>query len=353
MKNNLTRLLSLLLAVLLMTTVAAAYTHPDPIAPGDTYSLDKSELYDRDGNAIPGDVTLNNTNFSIYRKSISKGANLVREIKINNRTQQVQIIFASGSVSAAPKSPNVVIDNLSVRAIRNVRDSDRNILVADRAVFEHDGNLRFSVGLETEEQSPYKDGVDIDLESGDQQYVRWSGGDSYGTVRVNYGSLAYAEGRVYEDDKNLYYFSDEVDSNLEDANPSAYISAVNMGNGSYPNGLTVQLLANKSDYIYEYAGGKLSATTLKWSEDDYAWVGKVTKGKHYVVSDTRLRGASGATGGDSSSSNDADNSYDNPYDNPDTGAGSNLAVTISAIVAIVAISVVSIIMSTIVTVKKK
>lgn len=357
MKRLISAVAALMLAVAMATTGAFAYDYPDPVTPGDTIGISKSEFFQpRTGYSIPGDVTLNTTNFSVYKKTISKGANLVKEIKINNRTQEVDIVFA-GSAIAEPSSPNVVISQLSVRAKRTIYDSYRDPLVTSNSVYEFDGNLRFKVGLFSDDEAMVRDGFELNLIDGDRKYIRWVKGDGYGQVRVSYGNSAYAEGRVFENDKVLYSCNETVDPDLEDANPGAFITSIDMGGGSFPEIMSVQLLANKGDYIYEYVNGNLKAATgLKWSEDDYAWIGKITTGKHYVFSDVRLRSVSGSTTGStttdtsSSSSNDYSGEY---YGNPETGGGSNVAVAISAIVAVLSIAVVSIIMSTILAIKRK
>lgn len=367
MKSKLKTAVAILLAAAMGTTAAFAadYQFPDTVKPGSTVGFSKSEFYDRgSGNSIPGEVDFSSDNFAISQKRITTGAALVKDIRINNRSEEVEIIFKGDAATAAPTRPNVVISELSVRAKRTIRDSGRETIVSSGDTFKFDGSISFRVGLEVEYEDMYRDGVEISLNSGESRYIKWEkgAGDGYGNAIISYGNMAYAEGRVLEGDKVYYSYDDTVDWELEDNNPDAYIQAVNMGTSNFPQAMQLQLLANKGDYIYEYNNGKLaSATGLKWSEEDYAWVGKLTKGKHYVISDTRLRSVSGGTtGGSSNDYDDEDDgksssvpSYDNDYYNPSTGGGSNVAVAVSAIVAILAVAALSIIMSTILAVKKK
>lgn len=367
MKRSLKAMTSLLLAAALLLVPAAAATEYTTVAsPGETIGFSKSEFFSRkNGWVIDGAVELNNSNFEVSRKTIKTGANLVDDIRINSRSEEVQIILKSNvGIQQAPTRPNVVITALAVKGIRNVKDIGGGYLLRSGDVYEFDGTINLRVGMEARDEILYKDDTTISLYSGDSQFIRWAdGGDSYGNVRIEYGNLGYGEQRVYVKDKVLYYYDDTVPESIWDANSSAYIQALNMGGGKYEYGMKLQILADEDDYIYEYANGKLKAASgLKWSDEDYAWNTKVYEGKFYIVSDSKLRGATGTTGGSSSSNNNYDdedeissggNSFDNSYYNPSTGGGSNVAVAVSAIVAIVAISVLSIIMSTIITVKKK
>lgn len=346
--------------IAMATTLAGAYEYSEVVKPGETISIYKSELFDSKGNAIPSEVEFTTSNFSIGRKTITRGANLIEEIKIHNRSEELQIIFSEDKASAAPNRPNVVISELSVKSRRTIRDGSDTIMRSD--TYYKSDPISFRVGLDTEDWDVDSDGTTVTLNDGDKKYIEWTSSSS-GRISVDYAGVAYTEGRVYDGDKVLYYCSTEVDEKLEDANPSAFISAINMGTSEFPTSVTVQLIANKSDYIYEYNNGKLTAATgLKWNNDDYAWVGKIPRGKHYVFSDTKLRSVSGGTVGGATSDDDYDDYDDDSstttpndpsYYNPETGGGSNVAVAISAIAAILAIAALSIIMSTILGIKKK
>lgn len=365
MKRSLKAMASLVLAAMLLVTPASAASEYTTVAaPGETVGFSKSEFFNtKNGYVIDSAVDLDNKNFEVYKKTIKTGANLIDDIRINSRNEEVQIILKTNvGIQQAPTKPNVVISALSVRAIRNVKDIGGGYLLRTGDTFAYDGTINLRVGMETRDEVLYRDDSTISLMSGDTNFVRWvDGGDGYGNVRIEYGSLGYGEQRVYPREKVLYRFDDTVPESLQDANSSAYIQACDMGQGTFEYGMKFQLLANEDDYIYEYANGKLKAASgLKWSDEDYAWTTKLYEGKFYIISDRQLRGASGTTGGDSSSAPSYDDEedavdpgYDNDYYNPSTGGGSNVAVAVSAIAAILAISALSIIMSTILAVKKK
>ncbi|MEG0540931.1 MAG: hypothetical protein RR528_01260, partial [Angelakisella sp.] len=224
-------------------------------------------------------------------------------------------------------------------------------------LYSYDGDLSFRVGMEADELDMVRDGEYIALESGDTRYVRWVKGDSYGTVEVDYGSIAMATGRVYENDRVLYGFNDEVHEDLLDRNPNAYIQGLEIKGGTFPEPMTLNIYADRDDYIYENDEGQLKiASGLKWDNNDDAWVGKITKGKSYVISDSKLRSApygSGSYDDDDEYVEDSSSSSrpSNDYYNPDTGGGSGTVVAVSAIVAILAITIVSVVMSTVLSVK--
>lgn len=359
MNKNFKIAAGLILAAAMATTIGFAFDYGE-VAPGGSAGFDKGSFFIKgSGYVIEPGVEFNDNNFAIQKKTIKTGANLVENIRFNNRAQEIQVSFKASGVSQAPNRPNVVISELSVRAIRNISDGSGGYELRSGTIYTVGEEITFRVGLATTEMAPDRDGVSISLESGEQEYVKWNGGSGSGKVSVSYGSMLYAEGRVYDGDKALYSYNSTVDDTLQNRNPNAYIVSVNMGSGTFPQPIKVQLMASQSDYIYEYNDGRLSASKLKWSRDDDAWIGTLDKGKHFISSDIKLSGINGATGntGSASSSSDYDDNdstdagFDNNYFNPSTGGG-NIAVSISAIVAIVAIAAVSIIMSTILSAKK-
>lgn len=359
MKKIAKTLTAIVMAAAMMVVCGGAYDCGE-VAPGEVYSIDKGEFYNRaSGYVLDSSVSLNDSNFTISSKTIKKGSSYVDKIKINSRTQSVQVVFKDDVTMDVPNSPNVVISKLALKALRSVRDGSGGYIMRSGDIFIVDDEIEFHLGVTAEDVDMYRGGVDIYLDNGDSRYIRWrdGNGDGYGTVTVEYGNMLVGTSRVFEDDKVLYSYSNEIDDKLQDNNYNAYITAVDMGSAKFPTAMKIQLLASRSDYIYEYNGTQLKAATgLKWDSDEDAWVGSLTSGKHYIISDTRLRSVSGSTTGGNSSSDDSSSSSSgsgNQYYNPNTGgSGGNVAVAVSAIVAIVAIAMVSIIMSTILSVKK-
>lgn len=344
-----------MLAVAVLVTSASAYLYTDAVQPGETVGIPYSEFYDSKGNSIDTGADFTSSNFDIVKKTISKGSNLVKSFKINNRSHEVDITF-SDSVRAAASGPNVIISSLAVRSSRAIKDGGYTIIKSG-VTFTYDGNLEFRVGMENSDREMLRDGDSIYLDSGTNEYVRWVKGDSYGNVTVEYGDIAYATGRVMENDKVLYGYSDEVHEDILDRNPNAYIQGLDIKGTSFPNALTLYITANKNDYIYDNNEGQLKQSSAKWDSDEDAWVIKLTKGRSFIISDEKLRSAPYGSGNyDDEDEDDGYADYDdeessssssgNIYFNPDTGGGSGSVVAVSAIVAILALAIVSIVMST-------
>lgn len=346
------RMAAAMLAVAVLVMPVSAYVVEEEIQPGDSYGVPYSEFYDSKGNALDAPSDFTTSNFDIVKKTISKGASLVKGIKINNRSHEVEITFEE-EARVASSAPNVVISNLAVRASRSIKDGSYTI-VKSGTTFTYDGELAFRVGMQNNDREMVRDGETIYLESDDTEYVRWVRGDSYGTVTVEYGDIAYATGRVLENDKVLYGFSDEVHDDLLDRNPDAYIQGLEIKGTSFPNSLTLYILASKGDYIYENDEGQLKQSSVKWDGDEEAWTTKLTRGKSFIISDEKLRSAPYGSGNYDDEDDDSYADYDdeessssnNSYYNPDTGGGSGSVVAVAAIVAILALAIVSVVMST-------
>ncbi|MEG1777388.1 MAG: hypothetical protein RR209_00275, partial [Angelakisella sp.] len=135
---------------------------------------------------------------------------------------------------------------------------------------------------------------------------------------------------------------------------------------TFPNPLAVTILAARSDYLYENNEGQLTtASGMKWSNEDGAWVGRITRGKNFIIADRKIRSAPYGSGinedrPDSgyveddrpSPSDDSTGSSGGNYYNPDTGGGSGTVAAVAGIVAILAISLLSVVMSSLISLKE-
>ncbi|MEG0754532.1 MAG: hypothetical protein RR461_11905, partial [Angelakisella sp.] len=109
----------------------------------------------------------------------------------------------------------------------------------------------------------------------------------------------------------------------------ADIRFYNITTNGFPTANTIQLAAEEDEFVYKIVDGKITASGLKWSADDYAWVGKIRSSVSYVVSDVELKAAP-ATSGDATTGN------------PDTGANDVVGVAAAlAVVSLVAAGAVS------------
>ncbi|MEG2074752.1 MAG: hypothetical protein RRY54_08285, partial [Angelakisella sp.] len=244
MKSMMKSIMAISLAAAMMSLPVAAYEVEQPVTPGEKYGIPYSELYNSKGNSIDKNTYFTSQNFEISKKTIARGANLVKSFKINNRSHEIDITF-SPEERSAPTKPNVIITELAVRSARSIKEGSDTVIKSG-TTYKYDGELSFRVDIESDQVEMARDGVDIDLESGDNRYVRWVRGDSYGNVTVDYGAIGYGKGRVMENDKVLYGFTDTVPDELLDRNPDAYIQALNIKGSTFPNPLAVTILASRS-----------------------------------------------------------------------------------------------------------
>ena len=351
MKKNLGRLILFILVICTLVTVGFAYEDGEIKAPGSIVSFDNTYFTSKDGPYIDSRVPFNSKYFTVSKKSFSKGSNLVKEIKINSRWNELQIIFQDEGIEEAPTRPNVILNDLQVKCIKSYRDSDGTYLVRSGDVFSFGEPLLFTVGNEPEVINFTKDDTTLTLSPGDNRYIKWQG-SSYGDVVLDYAHIASATTRVVDGDKGFYIYKDEVPSNVQNRNQSAFIESLNLGTKTFAAPLNLRILVPKSSYIYYYDGGSLTtANGVKWDSTEDAYTIRLTKGRHFIISDEPLKGTgsgSNTTGGHTPEDEEywMNGEFLKPEQlNPNTGKST--AVSISAIAAIAAIAIVSVVMNTV------
>lgn len=309
--------LALVMGAAMMTTVALA-SNPsigasDVIAPGSDIDITIDQF------KAGSKADLSTDYFSISTKKFSKGSSLVKEIKIDNDDNVVRIVLNDNMELAEPKGENLVIDTLSIKAKKDTGDVKRNNVLTINGIEEKVGHVINTITLE--------DGS-TDLVEGYNKIVKPDSQTVYGDVVINIGDLMM-EGRAYDGDKIFVKGVYKADTNVLKNYPDADMRFIGFKTNGFPTSFDIMLTAEEDEFIYKVVDGKLVASGLKWSEDDYAWTGKVRSSANYVVSDTRL---SVSTSVDAEGNEVDENETAN---NPDTGA--NDVVGIAAALAVVSL----------------
>lgn len=352
------KILSLVLAVAMLSTVAFAGTvevgpgtsNSNATAdvganPGDTIRFFGNSFVSSvaGGNALlANDYHFSSEYLTLSTKTFEKGANLVKEVKFNDDKLSIDIVLNSDYTKSAPNGANVVIKKLAVKAKSNYDKSG-----ATPPVYNNEaGDLKkgteyvlntdaasksFKVGYSKVEQ--YLDGSASPTTTAgtpcymDGKLVTFTAknGVSYETVSLDTAADIYIEGRVYDGDKVYVEVNNDADKEiLKASDENADIRFYNVVTNGLPTANTVQITAEEDEFVYKIVDGKIAPSGLKWSSDDYAWVGKIRASVSYVVSDIELKVGASAEGGATAGT-----------DNPDTGA--NDVVGIAAALAVVSL----------------
>lgn len=262
--------------------------------------------------------------FTIASKKFSKGATLVKEVKFNDDDAQLLIVLNDNYDLTQPKnSPNLVIDKLEVKARKDYKTGTKpnEVTVIDKgATYKYNGNRELWVGYDINENE--LDG-DANFENGELvKFVDAGGQTPYATAELSESDV-YLEGRVYKSDKVFVKVDNKVDKEILKASEEADIRFYNVKTNGFPSSTTIQLAVEEDEFVYKIVDGKLTASGLKWSDDDYAWTGKIRSSVSYVVSDIELKNVSASAEGGTGTGN------------PDTGA--NDVVGIAAALAVVSL----------------
>ena len=361
------KVLALVLAVMMMATVAFAADNADTggsnaIVGGGT---DKVEIGGEAGDpgaegvqALPGgkialkasaftkgddnlaEALERNGDFSSENFSVTtKGSNLVKSVEFDDDNNYVVVKLNDNYDLKVKDTINLTIKEIKVSAKKKLNDGK----VAKGSKWTYVGETDFRVGhtqLEvniTDDMELYvdsgngvtaNDGVPVPrIATGTAKLVKFVKGDaSYGTATINFGDLATATGRVYKDDVVYLDYNEDVNVDIVKKYPDADLTFLEFkGAPTFNSNFEVEIYADEDQYIYELKDGKISATSLKWDEDSYAFTGKARTLGAYVISDTKLSVETTAADG-----------------NPDTGANDVVGIaTALAAVALVSAAAVS------------
>lgn len=328
------KILALVLAVAMLSTTAFALEissgDPGTLNPGSDHTFDRSLFVDGTSstrtlaNVFAGTGKFTSEYFTVATKKFDKGANLVKSIAFDDDAGQLEIEFVQNYDQKAPTAANVIIKDLSLKAKKEVKISG-TVEARKNQTFDWTGYKEFVVGYT---EVPYTFGSSTTIANDTLvKFAKSADGQTvYDTVDFSFNEL-YIEGRAYDGDRVFYKGSstpNTAEKEILRANSDADIRFLNFSTNGLPSNFDVQLSFDEDDKIYELNdSGKLVASSLKWSEDDYAWVGKIRSSKQYVISDIKLNAASTAV----------DETPD--VSNPETGA--NDVVGIAAALAVVSL----------------
>lgn len=326
------KILALVLAVAMLsvTAFAAEITNSGSAVsanPGSDHTFNRALFVDG-GSDLSG-VAANTGKFTseyftVATKKFDKGANLVKSIAFNDDDGELEIEFVQNYDQKAPVSANVIIKDLSLKAKKEVKISG-TVEARKNQTFDWIGDTEFIVGY-VETDYLFAAGASIANDTLVKFKKSADGQTVYDTVDFSFNEL-YIEGRAYDGDRVFFKGSstpNTAEKEILRANSDADIRFLNFSTNGLPSNFDVQLSFEKEDLIYELNdSGKLVASSLKWSEDDYAWVGKIRSAKQYVISDIKLNAAA------------PDTATTPDVSNPETGA--NDVVGIAAALAVVSL----------------
>lgn len=270
--------------------------------------------------------------FTVSRVEYDKGKDLVASVKFDG-DGYLEIKLKQNYTLEEKSINNLIIRNIVLTAKKDTK-------------LEASGN-RVTKGLKIELINPIEEivGYPVTTETisssmsvypSDDEIVKFVAGDDYGTANFRFfGGDVYAEVRIYKDEKFNLTTTTEANKDIVKANPEADLSFYSFpATPAFSNNATVEISAEKGDYLYEIKDGKLVTSNFKWKDDQYAFTGKARVLGRYVVSDVKLRNVSSGSDASSGSSSTSTPNISNP---PNTGANDVVGVA----VALAAVSLVA------------
>lgn len=336
MKKMTALALALMLALSMATAAFAANPVPD-YNPGKEIDL----VY---GDFSFNGLVLNGGNhgyftadyFTVSRVEYDKGKDLVASVKFDG-DGNLEIKLKQNYALEAKSISNLIIRNIVLTARKDTNLTNGTNTVTKSSKIELTSPLEKVIGFQVEDEvisSSMSPNVD------DDKIIKFIAGDDYGTASFRFfGGDIYAEVRVYKNEKFNLTTSTEANKDIVRANPEAELSFYSFPAApAFSNNATVEISAEKGDYLYEIKDGKLVTTNFKWKDDLYAFTGKTRVLGRYVVSDEKLRNVS--SGSDASSGSGSTPNISNP---PNTGANDVVGVAVAlAAVALVAAGALSV-----------
>ena len=380
------KVLALVLAVMMMATVAFANVSVDPgfsdvssgaktYVPGSSIEINDSGINKE--NSLPAGTILksiNSTNYSIAKIEWKEGRNLVESVKFDDVNDKLVVKLKQNYELTTAKSLYGEVNLKGKKVGKGDRPTDLTIkigytwngtewvkdpvsvgyILADgkgtNPVIQIDGNNEAKLdakdtGIEGFDDRGVKDGP----KTGDAKNYLWKvvegGGEKQGVLEFTAADGdTDIEVRVYDGNK-LYLYNDvAADTNIlkKYADADADITFLNFpGSPTFDATATVRFYKEEGTYIYQNVEGNLTPITarnagaagqtagnVKWDEDEGAYVLKTRTLGKYVFSDKPLKVTA---------------TTDTPEtNNPDTGANDVVGVaTALAAVALVSAAAVS------------
>jgi len=342
------KVLALVLAVMMMATVAFAYNVGDTsdfggetaeiVAPGSQIRIYAQYFANADGNIRLSDLLkkgqFSSENFTVTTKRFDKGSNLVKSVEFNDDKNAIDIKLNDNYDLRAKETINLVIKEIKVTAKKKIDndrvladgpDAGKKVVVSKGSKWTYINNeVDFRIGhvqvsyeieedfeVTVEKDSGVWGETDLTLPARSTnmwsplvKFVKADDGPAYGDATITFGEAASASGRVYKDDVVYLEYDEDVNVDVVKKYPDADLSFVTFkGAPTFNSNMELEIYADEDTYIYEVKDNKIAPCSLKWDDDAYAFTGKVRTLGAYVVSDTKLSVDTTAADG-----------------NPDTGA---------------------------------
>ena len=347
------KVLALVLAVMMLATIAMAADVNNPVGggdvantpkrwiPGSTIKINDSGIvnaatgenanrYVLAADKVEGDgmiavKNINSTNYSLSNVKYTDGKNLVESIKFNDANDRIDIKLKQDYTSTKAKALDVTFTLKGKKVGKTAKPVDIDVRVYGDVGYTLD---KTSILLNDNDEATTPTNLDDD--SILYEVDKDAGGNAYGTLEFDAadGDTTVSV-RVYDGDK-LYLYNDlDADTDIlkKYADNDADITFLNFpGEPTFNSTATVYFYKEEGTYVYAIKNGQLTAVNAKWSDDDGAFVLKTRTLGSYVFSDKKLSVAATTPGSE----------------NPDTGANDVVGIaTALAAVALVSAAAVS------------
>ena len=246
--------------------------------------------------------------FSVTTKKFTKDASLVESVKfgsIGDGDETLVIKLKPSTTLTGVKKTNLTIDEIKIRA-KKTSDQDDGATPAV-ALFKYRdsfiADLNESIKVVTSTDTYYSAakgevaGIDSIKPSAKLHIANFK--DDTDTVVTPYaeGSLnaptAFMYGRVYHEDKFLLNVTEKYNIDVLKAydtiDSDANLDFVNVTMDGLATAWTIDIIADEDSYLYEVdEDGVLTESNLEWSDEQYAFTGRIRGNKNFVVSDVEL-----------------------------------------------------------------
>ena len=341
------KVLALVLAVMMMATVAFAATSDNPGAndvanvgktkiPGSKIEINDSGII---GTSVPAsDVkSINSTNYVLQKVQWEEGKNLVESVKFDDANDKLVIKLKQDYTMTTEKKLAGTITLKGKKNGKGERPEDLTIYIGKTK----DGNgttpitvgyvladgkgVNPSIQINSNNEADVSDGTDFDLKANEKYLWKVTdNGAKYGTLEFDAADDGdtNVEVRVYDGDKLYLYNTVDADTDILKAyaDVDADITFLNFkGAPTFNSTATVRFYKPEDSYVYAVKDGKLTNVNAKWNDEEGCFVLKTRTLGSYVFSDKKLNVAAA----------------DASTNNPDTGA--NDVVGIAGALAAVAL----------------
>ena len=369
-KTNMKKVLALVLAVAMLSTMAFATTADHVVdednsvdfggrvAPGESlyvyYEMTNNELPNSPVDSGEGwNAEITSANYSITNQKWTQGKDLLAGLEFDDKNNQLKINIKEDYTLKQPKSligsftlkgkgkgsfnkdkPHTIKVTVDV-TVGNWKQEVK--LDADKDMtFKYDGTLENAyknvadnklIFSHADPSAAVPSGA-VDTDELYNNAVQKFSGSNYGTVVINCADEGDTEVtfRAYKNDEFFLYNDAKANNALlkDYADQDAEISFLNFPSGQVLNSTaTIRFYKDEESHVYVMKDGKLTSE-VKWDDDEDAFVLKTRTLGNYVFSDKALPFNVEATG------------------NPDTGANDVVGIaTALAAVALVSAAAVS------------